>query len=27
VVTNNVPLLYEWFSAHLPTFFHDPFDL
>jgi cytochrome c-type biogenesis protein len=27
VVTNNVPLLYEWFSTHLPTFFHDPFDL
>ncbi|MGA8207557.1 MAG: cytochrome c biogenesis protein CcdA [Candidatus Dormiibacterota bacterium] len=27
VVSNNVPLLYGWFSAHLPTFFHDPFDL
>ncbi|MGA7088601.1 MAG: cytochrome c biogenesis protein CcdA [Candidatus Dormiibacterota bacterium] len=27
VVSNNVPLLYDWFSAHLPTFFHDPFDL
>ncbi len=27
VVTNNVPLLYNWFSAHLPAFYRDPFDL
>jgi len=27
VVSNNVPLVYGWFSTHLPTFFKDPFDL
>ncbi|MGH7643810.1 MAG: cytochrome c biogenesis CcdA family protein [Candidatus Dormibacteria bacterium] len=27
VVSDNVPLVYGWFSTHLPTFFKDPFDL
>jgi len=27
VVSDNVPLLYSWFSTHLPAFFKDPFDL
>lgn len=27
VVSNNVPLLYGWFSTHLPVFFKDPFNL
>ncbi|HEY6538513.1 MAG TPA: cytochrome c biogenesis CcdA family protein [Candidatus Dormibacteraeota bacterium] len=27
VVSDNVPLLYTWFSSHLPAFFRDPFDL
>jgi cytochrome c-type biogenesis protein len=27
VVSNNVPLVYGWFSTHLPAFFRDPFDL
>jgi len=27
VVSNNVPLVYGWFSTHLPAFFKDPFDL
>jgi cytochrome c-type biogenesis protein len=27
VVSDNVPVLYSWFSSHLPSFFQDPFDL
>jgi cytochrome c-type biogenesis protein len=27
VVSDNLPLLYSWFSTHLPAFYHDPFDL
>lgn len=27
VVSNHVPLVYGWFSTHLPPFFRDPFDL
>ncbi|MGH7641026.1 MAG: cytochrome c biogenesis CcdA family protein [Candidatus Dormibacteria bacterium] len=27
VVSNNVPVVYSWFSSHLPAFFQDPFDL
>ncbi|HVC40165.1 MAG TPA: cytochrome c biogenesis protein CcdA [Candidatus Dormibacteraeota bacterium] len=27
VISDNVPLVYGWFSTHLPTFFKDPFDL
>jgi cytochrome c-type biogenesis protein len=27
VVSDNLPLLYSWFSTHLPAFYRDPFDL
>lgn len=27
VISDNVPVLYSWFSTHLPSFFQDPFDL
>lgn len=27
VISNNVPLVYGFFSTHLPAFFKDPFDL